>query len=58
MDPNATWEQLCQADKDQDDELARQLAHDLENWLNKGGFAPEGYDRNLHWIYLVPVIEL
>lgn len=42
MDPNVTFFDLMHT---YSRELSYSLARDLQNWLNKGGFYPQGYSK-------------
>lgn len=43
MDPNATLEAIYQALDNSDLEEAEYLKGELDAWINKGGFTPDGY---------------
>lgn len=43
MDPNATLAQMCAT---YDDDERRELGLALLNWLQMGGFPPDGYSRS------------
>jgi hypothetical protein len=45
MDPNATFKALTQACKDKDFVAMNDHASSLRDWLDKGGFPPDGYSR-------------
>ena len=42
MDPAETIRQMRQALQDGDEETAKELAHALWRWVERGGFLPEG----------------
>jgi hypothetical protein len=43
MDPNATMQLLLGDDMGEDISVAVEAAEDLIEWLDKGGFPPDGY---------------
>lgn len=47
MDPQVTWDQLLEAIARKDLEAAEIHAENLAEWLNKGGFAPQVFNRLL-----------
>jgi len=47
MDPHATWRDMQNALKDEDWELAIELAEALLTWLKGGGFPPVIGDKDL-----------
>lgn len=40
MDPEVTWRELLAARLNRNWPQAQQLAHDLRDWLDRGGFPP------------------
>ena len=42
MDPNACLSDLLEAIAEVDEDLARDLAQNLLDWMSRGGFAPGG----------------
>jgi hypothetical protein len=46
MDPTACYRETIEAIEADDMETADERAHDLNDWLRKGGFWPEGYTRD------------
>jgi hypothetical protein len=47
MDPHATWRDMQNALKDEDWDLAIELAEALLTWLKRGGFPPVIVDKDL-----------
>ena len=46
MDPQATWDQLQEANCIRDWEAVRELAQSLLDWLERGGFPPVTLEAN------------
>lgn len=40
MDPNVIWRELAEAFEAKNEDYAYDMARDLLEWLNKGGFPP------------------